>query len=65
MEQTVWIIIRNEREQLHTVGHYNPRGEFVSLRDFADEDTATRYIHWLNGGDSLQAFFEADDRRGR
>lgn len=52
-----WAILRNPREQLHTVGHYNPSGEWIPHRDFETSDDAARYIHWLNGGDPY-AFFE-------
>jgi hypothetical protein len=56
----MWAIVRTPGDQLYTVGYYNPRGEFVAHRDFETSDDAARFIHWLNGGDSREGFFDGD-----
>ena len=56
-------------DRLHTVGYYEPNAHpdytaaFVAHRDFSSADEAARYIHWLNGGNSTEAWFEGDKRR--
>ena len=57
----MWIIIQSRGEQLYTVGHYAPEGTFIPLRDFSLAEEAARYIHWLNGGNSQEAFYEGRD----
>ena len=56
------ITVRYSREdKLYTVciAGSNDRGsDYVSLADFDKLDEAARYIHWLNGGNSLEAFKE-------
>lgn len=47
----MWVILEPERG-LYTVGHYDPKGKFIPLRDFSEADEACRYVHWLNGGNS-------------
>jgi ribosomal protein S16 len=55
----MWVIVRSDGNRLHTVGHYNPKGEFVSLRDFSLIDDAARYVHWLNGGHAEDCYEES------
>jgi hypothetical protein len=52
----MWVIRYAKEDRLHTVGHYDPNGGWVALADFDTPDDAARYVHWLNGGDSGEAF---------
>jgi hypothetical protein len=55
-------------DQKNTVGYYIPSSdpaygpEWIAHRDFNNADDAARYIHWLNGGNSIEAWFEGDRR---
>jgi ribosomal protein S16 len=49
----MWIIVsgsEGDGNYIHTVGHYNPKGEFIPLEDFSTKERATEYVHYLNGG---------------
>ena len=62
-----WVIRASSQDygtRLYTVGYYIPSShpeygpQWESHCDFNSADTAARYIHWLNGGNSLEAFKE-------
>ena len=68
----MWAIQRIAGERLYTVGWFDPHGQWIAHRDFDTSEDAARYIHWLNGGDSREAFYDGDadlrrlvERRGR
>ena len=60
----MWVIKYDRNKDLvhgggiWTVGYHNPQGEWEPHRDFSTQDDAARYVHWLNGGNSLEAFKE-------
>jgi hypothetical protein len=45
----MWVYIASE-PGLWTVGHYNPRGEFIAESDHDTPDKAAERVAWLNGG---------------
>ena len=46
----MYIYIQTERG-LHTVGHYNPEGEFVPEGDYTEPEEAAKRVRFLNGGE--------------
>ena len=44
-------------EKVWTVGYYSP-DRWEPHKDFSSQDDAARYIHYLNGGNSLETFKE-------
>jgi hypothetical protein len=55
------VILVNPYKRFYTVGYFMPNGKWEGHRDFDSKDEAARYIHWLNGGDSHEAFFESKE----
>ena len=45
-----WIYLKSRSENLYTVGHYSPSGEWIPHRDFESVTDATDEINFLNGG---------------
>ncbi len=45
-----WVYIKTEAG-LWTVGFYDPKGEWHSIKDHAKEEDAAERCHWLNGGE--------------
>lgn len=45
----MWVYIRTE-SNCFTVGFYDPKGEFQTDSDWADQNLAAGRVHYLNGG---------------
>lgn len=46
----MWVILKADMA-IWVVGFFDPRGNWVPFKDCKSEETATRWVHYLNGGD--------------